>query len=106
MLDTILRDPTVPEDQSPVLNPAIDERKLAFVYDQIANFLLQLSRLPFDRIGAIGEAAVSGRPLTYDMNELTTGTGVAAGDLPDGPFDKASDYLDAVARCHLARLST
>ncbi|KAI5864051.1 hypothetical protein GGS23DRAFT_562695 [Durotheca rogersii] len=105
-LDTLMGDPTVPEKDPPVLDPAIDERKLTFVYDQIASLMLQLSRLPFSRIGAIGETAVSRRPLTYDMNELVTITGTPASAFPDGPFDKASDYFNAVAHYHRVRLST
>jgi hypothetical protein len=105
-LDTLLRDPTIPQGDRSVLDPAIDERKLAVVYDQIASFLLQLSRLPFSRIGAIEKTAVSKRPLTYDMNELVTTTGVTASAFPEGPFDKASNYFNAVAHYHLVRLST
>lgn len=105
-LDTLLRDPKVPQEDRSVLDPDIDERKLALVYDQIAGFMLQLSRIPFSRIGAIGETAVSARPLTYDMNELVTTTGAPASAFHDGPFDKASDYFNAVAHYHWVRLST
>lgn len=106
-LDTLLRDPTVPEEDRSVLDPVIDESKLVFVYNQIAGFMLQLSRLPFSRIGAIGETgAVSERPLTYDMNELVTTTGVPAAAFPDGTFDKAMAYFKAVAHYHWARLLT
>lgn len=104
-LDTLLRDPTVPEEERSVLDPAVDEKKLAFVYEQMAGFMLQLSRHPFTRIGAIeGTTAVSKRPLTYDVNELVTTTGIPASALPDGPFDKSSDYFHAVAQYHWARL--
>ncbi|KAF2797109.1 hypothetical protein K505DRAFT_334577 [Melanomma pulvis-pyrius CBS 109.77] len=62
-----------------VLDPKIYNAKLG-IYDQIADYIIQLSRLNFDAIGAISQAnssssktwTVTGRPLTYNMNELAT----------------------------------
>jgi hypothetical protein len=104
-LSDFLQQPTQSKEEAIILNPNIDEVKLDFVYDQIADFMLQLSRLEFSRIGAIskdaasGRWAVVGRPLTYDMNEVVT----LAGYPPDqfamtAPFDRASDYF--AARAH------
>ncbi|OHE90430.1 phosphotransferase enzyme family protein [Colletotrichum orchidophilum] len=88
-----------------VLDPNIDNVKLDFIYEQIADFLLELSHHNFPRIGAISQNATSGqwdvirRPLTYDMNEVVT----LGGYPPDrftsaAPFDRASDFFAACAQ--------
>ncbi|EXK77770.1 hypothetical protein FOQG_17539 [Fusarium oxysporum f. sp. raphani 54005] len=99
-LSDLLQQPTENEEDAIVLDPNIDDEKLDFIYDQIAGFMLELSRLSFSRIGAIsqdatsGQWAVNGRPLTYDMNEVVT-----LGDYPAdqfatmSSFDRASDFF-------------
>ncbi|KAI9148108.1 kinase-like domain protein [Paramyrothecium foliicola] len=95
------------------LDPNIDEVKLDTIYGQLAGYLLELSRLDFPRIGAIskddptGEWAVTGRPLTYDMNEVAT-VG-ACGEEPfayNEPFNRASEYLAFCAGYYLKHLET
>jgi hypothetical protein len=87
--------------------------KLDFVYNQIANFMLQLLRLKFPRIGAIskdaasGRWAVVGRPLTYDMNEVITLAGYPADQFAmTAPFDRASNYFAARAHYFQTHLET
>lgn len=51
-----------------VLDPNFEEEKFEFIYRQLANVMLQLYRLQFDRIGSLlqdkkGHISVSGRPL-------------------------------------------
>ncbi|KAH6714406.1 hypothetical protein BKA61DRAFT_632310 [Leptodontidium sp. MPI-SDFR-AT-0119] len=88
-LSDFLQQPTQSREEPIILNPNIDEMKLDFVYEQIADFMLQLSRLE--------------PPLTYDMNEVVTLAGY-----PDdqftlaAPFDRVSDYFTARA-CHFRR---
>ncbi|TAQ88810.1 hypothetical protein B7494_g2867 [Chlorociboria aeruginascens] len=99
-LGDILRNPTRNEPDPAILDPDIDEAMLDIVYEQIAGFMLELSRLEFPRIGAISQDTVSGEwtvaepPLAYDMNEV--------------PFASSSDYFAAHARNayrHISRRS-
>lgn len=87
------------------LDPDIDETKLDTIYDQIAGFMLDLSRCQFTHIGALSHGAASGgwvvadRPLTYDMNEVITVGGCPAEFFTNitGPFRHASDYFNMCA---------
>jgi hypothetical protein len=68
------------------LNPDVDSAVLDTIPEQIAGFLLQISHLSFYRIGAISKGnerswAVTGRPLTFDMNILGTVTGYPVNNL-------------------------
>lgn len=100
-LSDLLQQPTENREEPIVLNPDIDEEKLDLVYEQIAGFLLELSRLEFTRIGAIskvatsGQWAVTGRPLTYDMNEVATLGSYPVDKFTMAPFDHASNYFSA-----------
>lgn len=105
-LSKFLAQPTEDETELKFLDPNVDDAKLDTIYEQIASFLLELSRLEFPRIGAIskdatsGEWAVTGRPLTYDMNEVVTVGGCPAEELAAmaAPFDRATDYFAACAQ--------
>jgi hypothetical protein len=93
-----------------ILDPDIDQKKLEVVYSQIADYVLQLSRLQLLRIGAISNDAgrwlVTGRPITYDMNRLMIDNGFPAHQLPSSPFDRASEYLKQRADELLTHLHT
>ena len=52
-LDDLLKKPTESDQDSLILNPDIDQSKLERVYSQIADYMLQLSRLRFPSISAI-----------------------------------------------------
>lgn len=110
-LSTSLKQPTEDDNADMILNPAIDEETLDIVYDQLADYILQISRLEFPLIGAIskdtlGTWAVTSRPLTYDMNELATGTGYPSDQFPTAPFSCASDFFHAIAQQRLLHLHT
>lgn len=110
LLSKILKQPTDSEQDAHVLDPDIDDAKLDKIYGQIADYLLQLSRLSLPRIGAItkeGDAwSVTQRPLTYNMNELATVTGCSDDIFPTCTFDRVTAYLESVAHQHLAHLQT
>ncbi|KAL3475452.1 phosphotransferase enzyme family protein-like protein [Aspergillus californicus] len=95
-----------------LLNPDLDMSILDKVYHQIARYMIQLSQLTFSRIGAIskddatGTWSVTGRPLTYNMNELRAVTNYPEGQFPTAPFDRASDYFRSVANVHLTHVWT
>ncbi|KAK4044743.1 hypothetical protein C8A01DRAFT_42645 [Parachaetomium inaequale] len=111
-LSTFLRQPTDDDQADLILNPAIDEATLDTIYDQLADYILQTSRLEFPSIGAISKDAasntwsVTGRPLTFNMNELATSIGYPAGQFPNAPFTRTSDYFHTLARQHLLHLQT
>lgn len=110
LLSTILKQPTKSDQEDIFLDPNIDNSILNKIYHQIAEFLLQLSRLSFTRIGAISKDgdtwSVTKRPLTYNMNELATVAGYPDDLFPTSTFDRASDYLKSVASEHLTHLGT
>ncbi|XXH04694.1 pre-mRNA-splicing factor rse1 [Hypoxylon texense] len=100
-LSDLLQQPTKDKSQGRLLDPNISQAKLDYVYDQIADYMLQLSRIEFPYIGALsknaetGQWAVTGRPLTCDMNEVAT-----LGDYPSNrfsvaPFSRTSEYFRA-----------
>lgn len=110
-LSTFLRQADEDEDADMIFNPAIEEETLDTIYDQLADYVLQLSRLDFSLIGAISKDAsetwtVTGRPLTYDMNELATGTGYPTDQLPTTPFHRASDFFQSISNQRILHLKT
>jgi hypothetical protein len=111
-LSTVLKQPTKDDQEDVILYPGIDDVTLDTIYDQLADYILQISRLDFPRIGAISKDhasntwSVMGRPLTYNMNELATSTGYPVDRFPTAPFDRASDYFRSVASEHLIHLWT
>jgi hypothetical protein len=108
-LSTFLKQPTEDDKSDMILNPTIDEDMLDTIYVQLADYMLQISRLEFPRIGAISKDAsetwtVTGSPLTDNMNELASSTGYPVDQFPTAPFDRASDFFHA--RQHLLHLET
>jgi hypothetical protein len=109
-LSTLLKRPTETDQDEVVLNPDIDDSILDTIYDQIAGYLLQLSRLDFTGIGAISKAhdsntwSVTGRPLTYNMNELATVSGYPTDKFPTTKFLSAKEYFQNLAIEHLIHL--
>ncbi|KAK2751665.1 phosphotransferase enzyme family protein [Colletotrichum kahawae] len=110
-LSEFLQKPTENGVEEFILDPNIENRKLDIIYDQIAKFVLEISNLPFSKIGSIsqdtpdGQWGVTGRPLTYDMNDAVT-----VGTCPENHFDlikrfdRASDYFKARAQLLQAHL--
>lgn len=112
-LGDVLKKPTPNEADLAILNPDIDEAKLDGIFEQLARFMLELSRLEFSRIEAISKDAVSGEwtvtesPLTYDMNEVVSFAGFPAEHFTIMPmFDRSSIYFAARAQCLQIHLET
>ncbi|KAL2023137.1 hypothetical protein VTK56DRAFT_3743 [Thermocarpiscus australiensis] len=111
-LSTLLKRPTESEEDDVVLDPNIEDAVLDKIYPQIAHYMLQLSQLTFTRIGAVTKNRdsntweVTGRPLTYNMNELASVTFYPVGQFPTTPFDRTSDYLRSLVNEHLTHLRT
>lgn len=112
-LATTLQQPTENARDEVVLKTDVDDTKLDYIYEQLADYMLQLSRLDFTTIGAMtknsssNEWDASARPLTYNMNELRTVVSKfpTDGD-PTAPFTSANSYLHSLADEHLVHLQT
>ncbi|KAK3332993.1 phosphotransferase family protein [Cercophora scortea] len=92
------------------LDPNIGKEKLEFCYRQMADVLLQLSRLKFPRIGSLdyddqGKISVVGRPLTQNMNFMVELGSVLPELLPTKTYSNADDWYSALADMHLAQLT-
>ena len=110
-LSQILRDPTEPNDKKDYLDPCVDEKKLNIIYDQLADYTLQMFKLNFHLIGAISNSKTLDecsfkRPLTYSMNELVTCAGYPDHELPTTPFESVKDYLNSLTHEHIVHLQT
>jgi hypothetical protein len=111
-LSTILKQQTENDQEDVVLNPDINDTTLDIVYDQIADYMVQLSELDFTGIGAISEDpasntwSVTGRPLTYNMNELATVSGYPIDKFPTAQFASVKEYFQNLANEHLIHLRT
>jgi aminoglycoside phosphotransferase (APT) family kinase protein len=100
-LSTLLGKPIQSEDDNVILRDDIDDAKLDYVYEQLAEFMLELSRLDFDAIGAIAknpdtnEWLVTERPFTYNMNEMAVNVSNYPVDtFPAAPFRTTKEYLE------------
>lgn len=108
-----LLDPILPIDKRPILDPNISEEKLEHMYAQMANILLQLSKLKFPRIGSLveedGENSISvkGRPLNMNMADVVIHTNAPASILPEPSqtFATEDEWYSALANIHMAQLS-
>ncbi|KAH7309056.1 kinase-like domain-containing protein [Stachybotrys elegans] len=110
LLSNVLKQSTESDQGAMILDPSIDNSVLTNIYLQIADYLLQLSRLTFPRIGAISKHgdgwSVANRPLTYNMNELATVTGYPRNLFPTSTFGHVGEYLKSLAHEHMAHLRT
>lgn len=106
-LSTLLKQPTKDPKDDVILSQTLEDDMLDTIYDQLADYLLQISRLDLHRIGAISKDpstdtwSVTGRPLTYNMNELVASAGYPIDRLSTESFDRASDFFKSVASEHL-----
>ncbi|KAH7176323.1 phosphotransferase family protein [Dactylonectria macrodidyma] len=109
-MNEALVDPALSPGERPVLNPAIDEERLEFMYRQMANILLQLFNLRFPRIGSVVEAkrkyaaSITGRPLTRNMNDMIMQTNTPESVLPTGTFGSTSEWFRTLGNMHMAQL--
>ncbi|KAF3000081.1 hypothetical protein E8E13_002242 [Curvularia kusanoi] len=109
-LSDVLKDPADPKRIH--LNPGIDRSILDNVYTQMAEVMLELYKVDFDRIGAIskdissGSWSVTERPLTYTMNELATTAFFPVENFPSTTFASTSDYFQYLTIEHKTHLWT
>jgi hypothetical protein len=109
-LDDALNIPNRSREERPLLDPNISEEKLEFLYGQMAEILLQLSRPSLPRIGSFSETgefewSITERPLTFNANELVQVGDVSFDRLPTQTFSTASSYYSALADMNLEHLT-
>jgi len=96
-LCNMLPPPTTTNPGQEVLSP--NHPQLAHIYEQIADYMLQVAQFDFTAIGAIskslsGEWTASNRPLTSTMNDLATSMpNYPIQDFPTHPFKTTDSYL-------------
>ncbi|KAM5437060.1 hypothetical protein MferCBS31731_005715 [Microsporum ferrugineum] len=105
-----LRKPGYTRQDRPILDPDIDESKLEYLYGQMADIILQLSRCSFSKIGCLAAGpngwTITKRPLTMNMNELVQLGGYPRALLPSSPFISSSDYFKNLAEAQYTHLLT
>jgi len=80
-LSEILKDPNA-EPPTRLMRGDISDSDIEFIYRQLANFLLQLFQLDFDRIGSLpspeaeAPSPLSIRPLTFKVHAILQNGGV------------------------------
>lgn len=112
-LADLLKERTASEREEVILATDVDDTKLDYVYEQLADYMLQLSHLNFPTIGAITKSpspptwTATNRPLTYNMNELKTVVSVyPTTNFPTTPFTSTQSFLRSLANEHLIHLRT
>lgn len=111
-LTTLLRRPlNEGEEDVVIMRDDIDVEKLDYVYEQLAGYLLELSQVDFDAIGAItkdpdtNEWSVTEKPYTYNMNEMAvTVRKFPVDTFPTSPFRTTKEFLEYQAEENLINL--
>ncbi|KAF1952641.1 putative altered inheritance of mitochondria protein 9, mitochondrial [Byssothecium circinans] len=100
-LTTLLKQPVQSEEEEVIMREDIDDAKLDYVYEQMAEFMIELSRLDFDAIGAIAKDADTNRwlatekPFTYNMNEMAVSVSNYPVDtFPTAPFRTSREFFE------------
>lgn len=80
------------------------------LYKQIADILLQLSKLSLPAVGSVEQVddftwEVTRRPLLLNMNELVRLGTLPRAKLPNTVFKTASSYFEALAQLHIDNLT-
>ncbi|QPG98682.1 hypothetical protein C2857_007860 [Epichloe festucae Fl1] len=101
----VLNMPELGWQDRPRLNPQVNPDTLDTLYRQLADVLLQLSKLEFPRIGCLEEIAdseweVRRRPLSIHTNELVRLGTLPRRKLPDSTFANSFEYFEALAQLH------
>lgn len=106
----VLNIPELHWEDRPRLNPHINLEKLEMLYYQLADVLLQLSKLEFPHIGSLEEveefeSEARRRPLSIHMNELIRLGTLPRNKLPSGTFTSSFDYFEALSQLHIDHLT-
>ncbi|RDW67429.1 uncharacterized protein DSM5745_09295 [Aspergillus mulundensis] len=101
--------PSLKIEDRPILDPSIDEDKLERLYGEMADVLLQLSRVTLPQIGSLTQVDdftwdSSSRPLTFAMNQLVSLGTLPRSKLPRRHFGSAQAYFESLADLHMDHL--
>ncbi|KAL9091048.1 MAG: hypothetical protein Q9165_004975, partial [Trypethelium subeluteriae] len=110
-LGNIINNPALRSHERQKLDPNIDIERLEMLYGQMADILLQLSKISFPRIGSIAEDGedefdVKARPLSFPMNELVRLGTLPRSRLPQSTSPSTSSYFETLADLHIAHLTS
>ncbi|KAL3474560.1 phosphotransferase enzyme family protein [Aspergillus californicus] len=99
-LSALLQDPN--EGPSRIMREDISDKDIEFIYRQMANILLQLFQLDFDRIGSLpapqteGQSPTLPRPLTFKAHTILQDGGVDTFGDRDQGFATTTKYFQYV----------
>ncbi|KAF5017838.1 hypothetical protein F66182_10209 [Fusarium sp. NRRL 66182] len=102
--------PNQDPDETPVLDPNIDEDLLRSLYKKLATLLMQLSIPSFAQIGSLiedgGSYSVAGRPITQNMNSMIQLANIPRSVLPPSnqTCKRVDSWYTALAEMHMAQL--
>lgn len=102
--------PTSDGEEETILDPDIDESVLKTLYGEMANVLLELWSLDFNKIGSLdfdGNSSsweVTRRPLTISMNEFVRCGGLPPDCFESGTFSSTLDYFFHLSTLQLLHL--
>ena len=105
-----MADPSLAPEEDHVLDPNIEDKKLEFFYRQLANVLLQLSKLRFNCVGSLlqgnhGHISPFERPIIQNMSHLMQFTGTPDAMLPSSPYHDIKSWYAALADMHIAQFT-
>lgn len=105
----VLNMPELDWRERPRLDPHVDPDKLEMLYRQLADVLLQLSKLEFPTIGSLEETdeftwEARRRPLSIHMNELVRLGTLPRDKLLNETYSTSCDYFKALAQLHIDHL--
>ncbi len=108
-MGTALNTPGRGTQDRPLIDPNINPAKLEMLYRQMADILLQLSKLEFPAIGSLEQTdeflwEVTDRPLSIHMNELVRLGTLPRTKLPKESFKSSLDYFKSLSRLHIEHL--
>ncbi|KAH8695720.1 phosphotransferase enzyme family protein-like protein [Phaeosphaeriaceae sp. PMI808] len=98
-LATILKQPTETEQDEVILATDVDDMKLDYIYEQLADYIA-ISKSP-----SLNRWVASERPLTYNMNELKTVVSNYPISGSTALFTSAKAFLHSLAKEHLELIS-
>ncbi|KAL4954895.1 hypothetical protein BDW69DRAFT_183136 [Aspergillus filifer] len=104
----ILKKPGV-ADKHDILDPDIDPETLKKLYDEMAGVFLELWKLDFDTSGSLGkdsdgQIAVTGRPLTRELNELIRVSGLSSDCTSQRVYHTSTDYIASLLQLQSIQL--
>ncbi|KAM0354965.1 hypothetical protein ACHAPU_000809 [Fusarium lateritium] len=103
--------PNQPLDDTPALNPTIEEDTLKSLYKKMAVLLMRLVKPDFPRIGSLVKLeddtySVVGRPITLNMNNMIQLANIPRSVLPpkDQTWGTADSWYTAMVQMHMTQL--